>query len=44
MTEVEPPLGRASESDDERAVHEFRIAKAKPNMETREKLRCNSPL
>jgi hypothetical protein len=44
MTEVEPPLGKASESDIESAVQEFRIANASPNMDTSEKLRFNSLL
>lgn len=44
MTDVEPPLGKASESEVERAVQELRMAKASPSMETREKLRCSSPL
>lgn len=44
MTDVDPPLGSARDSDVDRAVHELRMAKARPSMETREKLRCSSPL
>jgi hypothetical protein len=44
ITLVDPPEGSASPSDDESAVHEFRIAKASPNMDRRLKLRLSSPL
>lgn len=39
ITEVEPPLGNASDSEVERAVQEFKMAKARPNMDKSEKLR-----
>lgn len=39
MTLVEPPLGSARESEAERAVHEFRMAKARPSIDKKEKLR-----
>lgn len=32
ITELGPPEGRARESEDESAVHEFRMAKASPSM------------
>ncbi len=44
MTEVDPPLGSASESEDESAVQELRMANARPSIDNKEKLRCNSPL
>lgn len=36
ITEVDPPLGRASESEEDKAVHEFRMAKARPSIDKRE--------
>lgn len=44
MTLVEPPEGKARLSEVERAVHEFKMAKANPSMDKRLKLRCSSPL
>lgn len=44
VTLVEPPDESARDSDAERAVQEFRIAKANPNMERKEKFLCSSPL
>lgn len=44
MTDVGPPEGNASDKDAERAVHEFKIANAKPSMARGEKCRFNSAL
>ena len=44
ITDVGPPEGNASDKDAERAVHEFRMAKAKPSMASGEKCRFNSAL
>ena len=44
MTASGPPLGRANDILAPRAVHEFRMAKARPSMDNSEKLRCNSCL
>jgi hypothetical protein len=44
MTDVGPPLGRASDKLADNAVQEFRMAKASPSMESIEKFLCNSCL
>ena len=44
ITDVGPPLGSATDIDTASAVHEFRMAKAKPSIEIKEKLRCSSGL
>lgn len=38
-TDVGPPDGNASDKEAARAVHEFKIANARPSMPTKEKLR-----
>lgn len=43
-TEVEPPLGNASDNEADNAVQEFRIANARPSMDRGEKFRFNSCL
>lgn len=44
MTDVGPPLGKASDRLADSAVHEFRMANASPSMESMEKFLCNSCL
>jgi hypothetical protein len=44
MTDVGPPLGRASDKLADNAVQEFKMAKASPSMESIEKFLCNSCL
>ena len=44
MTDVGPPLGRASDNEAESAVQELRIAKARPSIASGEKLRLSSAL
>ena len=44
MTDVGPPEGNASDSDADRAVHEFKIAKASPSIASGLKWRFNSAL
>jgi hypothetical protein len=44
MTEVGPPLGRASDKLADKAVQEFKMAKASPSIESIEKFLCNSCL
>ena len=44
ITEVGPPLGSAKDSDADRAVHEFRIAKASPSIASGLKWRLSSAL
>ena len=44
MTEVGPPLGSARDKDAERAVHEFKIAKASPSIASGLKWRLSSAL
>jgi hypothetical protein len=44
MTDVGPPLGRASERLADNAVHEFKMAKASPSIESMEKFLCSSCL
>lgn len=41
-TEVGPPLGKATDSDVAKAVHEFRMANAKPSIASGENVRFNS--
>ena len=43
-TDTDPPLGSASESEADSAVHEFKIAKASPSIDKGEKLRLSSCL
>ena len=42
MTLVLPPLGKASEREADSAVQEFKMAKARPSMESGEKFRLSS--
>ncbi|TKA40471.1 hypothetical protein B0A54_09420 [Friedmanniomyces endolithicus] len=44
MTDVGPPLGKARDNEAESAVHEFKMAKAKPSMDNGLKLRRSSCL
>ena len=44
MIEVGPPEGKASDRDADRAVHEFRIAKASPSIASGLKWRFSSAL
>jgi hypothetical protein len=44
MTDVGPPLGRASDKLADNAVQEFKMAKASPSIESIEKFLCNSCL
>ncbi len=44
ITEVGPPEGSASDKDADRAVHEFRMAKARPSIAKGEKWRFSSCL
>lgn len=44
MTDVGPPLGSARDRDADRAVHEFRIAKASPSIASGLKWRLSSAL
>ena len=44
MTDVGPPLGKASDNDAESAVQELRMANARPSMASGEKLRLSSAL
>ena len=41
-TDVGPPLGKASDSEVANAVHEFKMANAKPSIASGEKVRFNS--
>lgn len=42
MTDVDPPEGRARDRDALSAVHEFKIANARPSIDKKEKLRLSS--
>ena len=44
ITDVGPPLGRASDRLADNAVHEFKMAKASPSIESMEKFLCSSCL
>ena len=44
ITDVGPPLGRARDKDADRAVQEFKMAKARPNMAKGVKWRLSSAL